>query len=119
MADIQILFLCSGNTCRSPMASALAAKLLAERLGISASELPLRHIVVQSAGLHANRGNRAAKEAVEVLTPLKADLSNHFSQPVTNDLLRRADLIYTMTEAHREEVLELLARDRAEPDEAV
>jgi protein-tyrosine-phosphatase/tRNA A37 threonylcarbamoyladenosine synthetase subunit TsaC/SUA5/YrdC len=108
MADFQILFICSGNTCRSPMAAALAAKMLADKLGISPSELPLRHIVVQSAGLHANRGLRAAREAVEALSAMKTDLSSHISQPATIDLLRRADLIYTMTEAHREEVVELV-----------
>jgi protein-tyrosine-phosphatase len=108
MADFQILFICSGNTCRSPMAAALAAKILADKLGISPSELPLRHIVVQSAGLHANRGMRAAREAVDALSPLKVDLSTHISQPATTELLRRADLIYTMTEAHREEIVDLV-----------
>jgi protein-tyrosine phosphatase len=108
MADFTMLFLCSGNTCRSPMAAALAGKLLADKLGIRVSELPLRHMVVKSAGLHANRGMRATLEAVDAVKPLGGDLSSHFSQPVTTDLLRRADVIYTMTNAHREEVLELL-----------
>ncbi len=40
MADFTILFLCSGNTCRSPMAAALAVKLIADRLGVAPSELP-------------------------------------------------------------------------------
>ena len=108
MADFQILFICSGNTCRSPMASTLAARLVADRLGIAPAELPLRHIIVQSAGLHANRGMRAAREAIEALAPMNADLSSHISQPATSDLLRRADIIYTMTEAHREEILDLM-----------
>jgi protein-tyrosine-phosphatase/tRNA A37 threonylcarbamoyladenosine synthetase subunit TsaC/SUA5/YrdC len=107
MADFNILFVCSGNTCRSPMAAALATKILADKLGILPSELPLRHIVVQSAGVHANRGSRATREAVEAVKPLGADLSTHLSQPATPDVLRRADVIYTMTTAHLDEVLHL------------
>ena len=108
MADFNILFIYSGNTCRSPMAAALATRLLADKLRIEPSELTLRHVVVQSAGLHANRGLRATVEAVEAVKSHGADLSSHISQPATIDLLRRADLIYTMTEAHRDEVLELV-----------
>ena len=107
LADFTILFLCSGNTCRSPMAAALAARAIADKLHISPQELPLRHIVVQSAGLHAARGMRAAAGGDGRGEGLGGDLSGHISQPTTPDLLRRADVIYTMTDAHREEVLEL------------
>jgi protein-tyrosine phosphatase len=107
MADFNILFICSGNTCRSPMAAAIASKILADKLGIQPSELPLRHIVVQSAGVHANRGSRATPEAMEAARALGADLTGHFSQPATQDVLRRADVIYTMTDAHLDEVLRL------------
>jgi protein-tyrosine phosphatase len=113
MADFTLLFLCSGNTCRSPMAAAIATGLLARKLGIPASDLPLRHIVVQSAGLHASRGMRATREGQDVIRNMAGqgmemgDLSRHISQPATADLLRRADLIYTMTAAHSAEVAEL------------
>ena len=107
LADFTIVFVCSGNTCRSPMAAALATKLIAEKLGVSARELPLRHIVVQSAGVTAGRGMRAALEAQDAVRNLGADLSAHLSQSASIDLLRRADVIYTMTDAHREDVLEL------------
>jgi protein-tyrosine-phosphatase len=93
------------------MAAAIAARQLADRLKIKPSELPLRHIVVQSAGLHAGRGSRATPEAVEAVKAFGGDLSSHLSQSVFADgasLLRRADIIYTMTGAHREEVLDLL-----------
>jgi protein-tyrosine-phosphatase len=124
LADMSILFVCSGNTCRSPMAAALAARQLADRLGILPAELPLRHIVVQSAGLHAARGIRAAFEAMDAVKAFGADLGSHVSQPATPDLLRRADVIYTMTNAHREEILDLLPGAekktfRIDPDEDV
>jgi len=114
MADFTLLFICSGNTCRSPMAAALATGLIAQKLGVPAADLPLRHVVVQSAGLHASRGLRAAREGVEVVEKMRqakgldfADLNRHISQPATPDLLRRADAIYTMTAAHSDEIAEL------------
>ncbi|MGN6369283.1 MAG: Sua5/YciO/YrdC/YwlC family protein [Phycisphaerae bacterium] len=105
MADFLLLFICSGNTCRSPMAAGIATRILADKLRIEPSELPLRHIVVQSAGVHAARGMRATREAVAAAKSLNADLGPHLSQPASVDLLRRADVIYTMTDAHREEIL--------------
>jgi protein-tyrosine-phosphatase len=110
MADLTIVFLCSGNTCRSPMAAAIATRLLADQFKIPPAGLPLRHIVVQSAGLHATRGMRATPEALEAVQPFGGDLSAHLSQTATAEgggLLRRADVIYTMTSAHRDEVLDL------------
>jgi protein-tyrosine-phosphatase/tRNA A37 threonylcarbamoyladenosine synthetase subunit TsaC/SUA5/YrdC len=110
MADLTILFVCTGNTCRSPMAAAIAARQIADRLRIAPAELPLRHIVIQSAGVHASRGLRATMEAVETVKALGGDLSSHLSQSVIADggaLLRRADAVYTMTSAHREELVKL------------
>ena len=107
LADQLILFVCSGNTCRSPMASAIAAKILADRLGTTPDKLAARHVAVQSAGLHAARGLRAAWEAVVAVQDKGLDLSGHLSQPATPELLRRADVIYTMTDAHRDEILDL------------
>lgn len=107
MAPMTILFLCSGNTCRSPMAAALATRFLADKLKIQPADLPLRHMVVQSAGLHATRGMRATEEARVAVKDLGGDLSSHNSQSATTDLLRRADVIYTMTDAQKEEVLDL------------
>ena len=107
MADFTLLFLCTGNTCRSPMAAAIAARLLADRVKVEPAELPLRHIVVQSAGLHTSKGLRATLEAIDAVKPLGGELSTHLSQPATPDLLRRADLVYTMTDAHLSEVTEL------------
>jgi protein-tyrosine phosphatase len=114
MADFTLLFLCSGNTCRSPMSAAIAAGLIAQKLGVSPADLPLHHVVVQSAGLHASRGMRAAREGMDVIRAMAergelepGDLSRHISQPVTAELLRRADAIYTMTAAHSAEVAEL------------
>jgi tRNA threonylcarbamoyl adenosine modification protein (Sua5/YciO/YrdC/YwlC family) len=108
LADQLILFVCSGNTCRSPMAASIATRVLADKLRTAPEELLRRHIVIQSAGLHASRGMRATPEAQDAVRELNADLRSHSSQPVTNDLLRRADVIYTMTQDHRDEIVEAL-----------
>ncbi|MGC8540146.1 MAG: Sua5/YciO/YrdC/YwlC family protein [Phycisphaerae bacterium] len=105
LEDTVIVFVCSGNTCRSPMAAGLALQILAEKLNIPSAELPSRHIVVRSAGVHAAGGMPAAVEAVKVLGAMGVDIQKHRSAPLTDDLLRRADMIFTMTQAHREEII--------------
>src|SRR5271156_1870643 len=72
-----IVFVCTGNTCRSPMAEALFKKLLAERLGCTVEELPARGFSVLSAGLAAMMGGEAAEEAIEVVREYGADLTHH------------------------------------------
>ena len=57
------VFVCTGNTCRSPLAEGLCKKLLAERLGCPAEELPQRGFLVISAGIAAMMGGEAAAEA--------------------------------------------------------
>jgi protein-tyrosine phosphatase len=95
-----ILFVCTGNTCRSPLAEALCKKLLAERLECSVEELPQRGFIVLSAGLSAMMGGGAADEAIEVARALGADLSGHSSRPLTVDLASQADFLITMTRGH-------------------
>ncbi len=105
LADFVILFVCSGNTCRSPMAMAIARKVLADRLGVKPEDLGARRVRVLSAGVFAGHGMPATPEAVVAAAEQHGDLSGHFSQPATAELLRRADVVYTMTESHREEIL--------------
>jgi protein-tyrosine phosphatase len=106
LADMQalaaciILFVCTGNTCRSPLGEALCKKMLAERLQCTVDELPGKGFLVQSAGLAAWPGGRAASEAVEMGRELGVDLESHVSQPVTGELLFQADYLVAMTESH-------------------
>ncbi len=95
-----ILFVCTGNTCRSPLAEALCTGLLAERLGCAPDELPRRGFVVQSAGLAAMIGSPATPEAVAAASQLGLDLSRHVSQPLTAEQLAKADHVVAMTSAH-------------------
>jgi protein-tyrosine phosphatase len=100
-----ILFVCTGNTCRSPLAESLFRKLLADRLQCSADDLPEKGYTVLSAGLAAMEGAPAAPESVEVARQFGADLESHASQPLSDDLLGIADHVYTMTNSHRDSIL--------------
>jgi protein-tyrosine phosphatase len=98
--DKVILFVCTGNTCRSPMAAGLCRGFLAHRLGCEVHELSRHGVVVLSAGLAAPAGLPATPEAVRAAAALGADLSDHASQPVTPALLARADYVIAMTRSH-------------------
>jgi protein-tyrosine-phosphatase len=95
-----IVFVCTGNTCRSPLAEALCKKLLADRLGCTIEDLPARGYQVMSAGLAASAGGAAAVEAEQAARGFGADLSAHRSQPLTLELAERADYLFGMTHSH-------------------
>jgi protein-tyrosine phosphatase len=105
LASFLILFVCMGNTCRSPMAEVLCRRMLAQRKGCQPNELEDRGVMVGSAGLAAMAGGRAAPEAVRVMAEGGLDLSEHETQPLSETMVRHADLIWTMTQSQREEVV--------------
>ncbi len=99
-----VLFVCSGNTCRSPLAAALCRKFLAEKLACSEEQLPQHGFLILSAGTSAIPGQPATAQAVEAASRLGARLADHLSQPLTASLLYQADFIFTMTRSHFETV---------------
>jgi L-threonylcarbamoyladenylate synthase len=109
-----ILFVCSGNTCRSPMAEAIAREYLAKRLDMKAEELENKGINVTSAGSYAMPGTRAAPQAVDALAAMGLDLSAHRSRPLTVELIHQADVIYAMSRGHARAVAAMVpaAADR-------
>jgi protein-tyrosine-phosphatase/tRNA A37 threonylcarbamoyladenosine synthetase subunit TsaC/SUA5/YrdC len=101
LASLVVLFVCTGNTCRSPMAEAVFRALVAERLGCAVDEIERHGVIVASAGMAAWAGGQASEHAVVAARELGGDLAGHESQPVTEALVRQADVILTMTAAQR------------------
>ena len=95
-----ILFICSGNTCRSPMAEALARAIVAEKLGVKEDQLDQKGVTIMSAGAMAMPGSRATPQAVDAVRELGGDLTRHRSRPLTVELIHQADAIFTMGRAH-------------------
>lgn len=129
MAGLSILFVCTGNTCRSPLAAALAARMLAARLGCAESELPARGFTVQSAGVMAVPGEPASALGIEAARLYGADLSGHASRPVDAALVSGADVVLAMTRGHALALalrypeaaarVRLLCRDGADLDDPI
>ena len=91
----KLIFVCTGNTCRSPMAEGLLKHLLGPECGWE----------VSSAGVCAANGWPASEHAVEALREKGIDISDLHSQTLTPDLINSADLLVTMTQGHRQAVL--------------
>ncbi len=102
-----LLFVCTGNTCRSPMAAGLARKLLAERLGCTIRGLESRGVEVLSAGVVGGGHCPATPEAVAAARHFGADIRHHRSRKLTSELIHDADMIFCMTEFHAEAAREL------------
>lgn len=105
LANQIILFVCTGNTCRSPMGELIAKDIVSKQLGCEIEELEDRGVLICSAGVAAGVGGCASVEAVEVMQDAGLDLSKHESHPLNDLLVRHADLILTMTRTHRQMIL--------------
>jgi protein-tyrosine-phosphatase len=93
---VKVLFVCTANICRSPMAAEYA-RHRAAREGLS-------HLVVESRGLLGIEGSRASEEAVQVLREAGLDLSQHRSRGVRASDLKTSDRILVMALHHLEEI---------------
>ena len=101
VARRNVLFVCTGNTCRSPLAEAVCKRLLADRLGCGPAELEQRGFVVRSAGVMAYPGQEASPGAVMAGNELGAELAHHQSRPIEPHLLETATHVIAMTDGHR------------------
>jgi len=102
------LFVCSGNTCRSPMAAAIANAEIATRLGIPFKALETVNARALSAGVSARVGAPITPEAAEVLHSLSVPVQPHAARNLTPELAAEAEMIFCMTSAVRKAVIEML-----------
>ncbi|HEV7682470.1 MAG TPA: molybdenum ABC transporter ATP-binding protein [Pyrinomonadaceae bacterium] len=94
------LFVCAGNTSRSPMAQALCNAEIASRLGVPADSLERLGIKAISAGLSAHPGEPLVAEAEQALATIGMPGIEHRSGNLTHRLAEKAEIIFCMTEAH-------------------
>ncbi len=105
MAVRRILLVCTGNSCRSPLAEYMLRQALAKRLGIDPEALENAGYAVTSAGTAAMTGAPMSSGSLEALRRRGIDGSTHRSQPLSEMLIREADRIWCMSPEHREAVL--------------
>ena len=87
--------MCTGNTCRSPIAQALFLEILAQN-----GDYQNVQVEVLSAGLYTHDGIPATAEAIEAMHKEGIDLSAHKARVISDNLVKQSDLILTMTETH-------------------
>jgi len=99
----RVLFVCTGNTCRSPMAEGILRKILEDR-GID-------NIEVSSAGISAEEGYPAARNAVIVSRDWGIDLTSHISRQVSEEMINSSDLILAMSSEHYDKLKQFPSAD--------
>jgi protein-tyrosine-phosphatase len=102
------LFVCSGNTCRSPMAAAIGNAHLAARLKIPFETMGTAGVRALSAGVSARAGAPMSPEAQQTLHQLGVPVPQHAARNLTVELARQVEMIFCMTRAHHKAVIETI-----------
>jgi protein-tyrosine phosphatase len=100
MASVQLLFVCTGNSCRSPMAEGLFRKYLAQKLNCSVDQLETMGYKVLSAGTLGIDGLPASPESVVACAARGVDISSHGSRGLSSGLIEDSDLIFAKERNH-------------------
>jgi protein-tyrosine-phosphatase len=102
-----ILFVCSGNTCRSPMAAAIGNAEIARRFSLPLENLDRAGTLALSAGVSAREGAPMTTEAKQALHSIGISANGHRASNLTAELALQVEKIFCMTQAHRNAVIEI------------
>jgi len=105
LSQIQFLFVCTGNTCRSPMAEGIFRKYLAEKLQCNVDGLDKMGYKVNSAGIIGSVGYPASAEAVTACAAMRVDIKAHRNKGLSRELIEASDIIFAMEQIHRDRVI--------------
>ncbi len=107
MYNINILFVCTGNTCRSPIAEGLAKKKTAEKIGCNIDQLEDMGYKIESAGILAMNGISASEGSVRFCKSRNVSIAAHKSRKLTSEKLNSADYIFAMSNGHKNAIIQL------------
>jgi len=113
VAGLRLGFVCTGNTCRSPMAEGIARDLVARRLEIEPARLAEFGFHFASMGVLAGCGAPPSSHAVDVLARDRIDISSHLSRPAVPGEVEALDRVYALTRRHLDALQALLPPGRA------
>jgi len=100
----KIVFVCTGNICRSPMAAGLLRAKLPEHLKSK--------VIIESAGTMGIEDSMASEEAIEVMQQKGIDITDHRSQGISEEVVNGADVIFALAENHRHYLESLFPKAR-------
>jgi len=107
LSMVNFLFVCTGNTCRSPMALGIFRKYLAKKLKCKVDELKKMGYKTESAGTMGIKDSPASVEAIKSCSARGVNIKAHKSQDLSQQLIEESDLIYVMGKAHLERIINL------------
>ena len=108
LSQIKILFVCTGNTCRSPMAEGIFKKYLAQKINCKVDELEQMGYKISSAGIIGSTGYPATEQAIVACAAQGIDIKDHRNQGLTRELIEESDFIFAMERMHLARILALV-----------
>ena len=107
LSQVKFLFVCTGNTCRSPMAEGIFRKYLAEKLQCNVDEIDKMGYIINSAGIIGSVGYPASTEAVAACAAKGVDIKAHRNKGLSRELIEESDIIFVMEQIHGDRVIAL------------